>query len=123
MTIVELFEQHARRDPGAAAILGGERPVTYGDLDARASGLARPLRQRGVGPGTLVALCVERSAEMIAGLLGILKAGGAYVPLDPAYPPERLSFMLEDSGARVVVTRARHAPEGSAERVLIDGLM
>ena len=76
------------------------------ELDARANQLAHHLRALGVGPETVVGLCVERSPEMLIGLLGILKAGGAYLPLDPSYPHERLAFMLEDAGAPVLVTHS-----------------
>ena len=76
------------------------------ELDARANQLAHHLRALGVGPEVVVGLCVERSPEMLVGLLGILKAGGAYLPLDPDYPPERLAFMLEDAGAPVLVTQS-----------------
>ena len=78
--------------------------LTYGELDARANQLAHHLRALGVGPEAVVGLCVERSPEMLIGLIGILKAGGAYLPLDPSYPHERLAFMLEDAGAPVLVT-------------------
>ena len=80
--------------------------LTYGELDARANQLAHHLRALGVGPEVVVGLCVERSLEMLVGLLGILKAGGAYLPLDPDYPPERLAFMLADAGAPVLVTQS-----------------
>ena len=80
--------------------------LTYGELDARANQLAHHLRALGVGPEVVVGLCVERSLEMVVGLLGILKAGGAYLPLDPDYPPERLAFMLADAGAPVLVTQS-----------------
>ena len=80
--------------------------LTYGELDARANQLAHHLRALGVGPEVVVGLCVERSLEMMVGLLGILKAGGAYLPLDPDYPPERLAFMLADAGAPVLVTQS-----------------
>ena len=76
------------------------------ELDARANQLAHHLRALGVGPEVVVGLCVERSLDMIVGLVGILKAGGAYLPLDPAYPAERLAFMLEDAGAPVLVTQS-----------------
>ena len=80
------------------------------DLDRRANRLASHLRALGVGPEVLVGLCVERSLEMLVGILGILKAGGAYVPLDPTYPQERLAFMLEDTGAPVLLTQHRLLP-------------
>ena len=76
------------------------------ELDARANQLAHHLRALGVGPEVVVGLCVERSLEMVVGLIGILKAGGAYLPLDPDYPPERLAFMLADAGAPVLVTQS-----------------
>jgi non-ribosomal peptide synthetase component F len=81
--------------------------MTYRELNRRANQLAHYLRERGVGPEVLVALCVERSTEMIVGILGILKAGGAYVPLDPAYPTGRLAFMIEDARPPVLLTQGR----------------
>ena len=75
------------------------------ELNRRANQLAHYLREQGVGPDTLVGLCVERSLEMVVGMLGILKAGGAYVPLDPGYPAERLEYMVSDSGPAVVLTQ------------------
>src|SRR5262249_52180161 len=82
-----------------------QEQVSYGELEARSNRLAHYLRELGVGPEVAVGLCVERSVEMVVGLLGILKAGGAYLPLDPAYPPERLRYMLEDAQAPVVVAQ------------------
>ena len=82
-----------------------EETLTYGELDARANQLAHHLQSLGVGPETIVGLCVERSLDMVIGLLGILKAGGAYLPLDPAYPPQRIAFMLDDAGAPLVITQ------------------
>jgi amino acid adenylation domain-containing protein len=106
----ELFEQQASRTPDAVALICGERHISYAELNERANQLARYLQRQGVGPETMVGLMIERSIEMVVGLLGILKAGGAYVPLDPAYPQERLTFMLEDSQARVLLTQ-RHLLE------------
>src|ERR1051325_4324234 len=93
----ELFAEQAARTPDEIAVVFETGQLTYGELNERANQLAHYLQQRGVGPEVLVGLCVQRSWEMVVGLLGILKAGGAYVPLDPAYPAERLRFMLEDS--------------------------
>src|SRR5262249_26244727 len=100
----ELFEAQADRAPDAPAVSFEGRTLSYGELDRCANRVAHRLRGLGVGPESLVALAAERSLELVVGLLGILKAGGAYVPLDPAYPRERLAFMLEDSGAKVLVT-------------------
>ncbi|HEU4597136.1 MAG TPA: amino acid adenylation domain-containing protein [Pyrinomonadaceae bacterium] len=97
--------------------------MSYGELDARANRLAHYLRRLGVGPEQPVGICVERSTEMIVGLLGILKAGGAYVALDPDYPAERLSLMLEETGACIVLTQERlsvHLREGAARLVCLD---
>ena len=82
-----------------------DRTLSYAALDAHANRLAHHLQSLGVGPETMVGLCVERSPEMVIGLLGILKAGGAYLPLDPNYPRERLAFMLADAGCPVLVTQ------------------
>ena len=102
----ELFAAQAARTPHAAAVVFGDTTLTYAELDARANRLAHHLVALGVGPEVVVGLCVERSPDMLVGLLAILKAGGAYLPLDPAYPPDRLAFMLEDAGARVLVADA-----------------
>ena len=96
-TVAELFAAQAARTPEAVAVVFEEQQLTYGQLEERANRLAHHLRGLGVGPEVVVGLCVERSLQMVVGLLGILKAGGAYLPLDPGYPPERLAFMLEDS--------------------------
>ncbi|MGY4306193.1 amino acid adenylation domain-containing protein [Bradyrhizobium sp. USDA 4369] len=93
----ELFEAQAERTPDAVAVVHEDRQLSYAELNAQANRLAHHLRGLGVRPDDRVAICIERSPEMIVGLLAILKAGGAYVPLDPAYPPERLAFMLQDS--------------------------
>ncbi len=95
--IHQLFQAQVERTPNAVAVLCAGEGLTYWELNQRANQLAHHLRALGVGPDVLVGLCVERSLEMVIGLLGILKAGGAYLPLDPAYPQARLSFMLQDS--------------------------
>ena len=105
-TLPELFASQVARTPDAVAAVFEDARLSYGELDARASQLAHHLRALGVGPEVVVGLCIERSLEMLIGLLGILKAGGAYLPLDPDYPRERLAFMLADAAAPVLVTRA-----------------
>jgi amino acid adenylation domain-containing protein/FkbH-like protein len=105
--IHRVFETKAAETPEGTALVFGEYQLTYQELNTRANQLAHYLRQLKVGPEVPVALMVERSREMVIGMLGILKAGGAYVPLDPAYPRERLAFMLADSGAPVVLTQQR----------------
>ncbi|HEY6121541.1 MAG TPA: amino acid adenylation domain-containing protein [Pyrinomonadaceae bacterium] len=105
--IHELFEQQVERTPDDTAIIFGSSSLTYRDLNDQANQLAHYLRNRGVGPEVRIAIRAERSAEMIVGLLGILKAGGTYVPLDPSYPEDRTSFIIEDSGASLLLTQAR----------------
>nr|WP_281404395.1 non-ribosomal peptide synthase/polyketide synthase [Pyxidicoccus fallax] len=102
--IHHLFEQQVARTPDAIAVEFGDSLLTYRQLDARANQLAHHLRSLGVGPDCLVALCLERSLELIVSLLAILKAGGAYLPLDASYPAQRLAFMLEDAPARLLLT-------------------
>jgi amino acid adenylation domain-containing protein len=102
----ELIEAQAARTPDAVAVEFEDEQLSYAVLEARASQLARELRTLGVGPDTRVALCLERSAELIVALFGVLKAGGAYVPLDPSHPAERLAYMLADSAPVVVLTQA-----------------
>ena len=104
-TLPSLFAAQAARTPDAVAVVFEDRSLTYAALDAHSNRLASHLRGLGVGPETVVGLCVERSPEMVVGLLGILKAGAAYLPLDPNYPRERLAFMLSDAGAPVLVTQ------------------
>ncbi|MGH9968412.1 MAG: amino acid adenylation domain-containing protein [Pyrinomonadaceae bacterium] len=101
----ELFEAQAEKTPDAVAVVFEDAALSYGELNRRANQLAHYLRELGVGPDERVALCLERSLEMIVGLLGVLKAGGAYVPLDPAYPIERMRYMLEDSIPAVLLTQ------------------
>ncbi len=99
----EMFESHARATPDAIALRFQGQSLTYGELNARANRVARALQANGVGIESLVGLCVDRSFELIIGLLGTLKAGAAFVPMDPRYPRERLRLMLEDSAAAVVL--------------------
>ena len=103
-TIHELFEAQAARTPSAPALVSGDQELTYDELNTRANQLAHLLRRRGVGPDVCVGLCMERSAELIVGLLGILKAGGAYVPLNPDHPHERLEMQLRESRSLLLVT-------------------
>ncbi|HEY2953461.1 MAG TPA: amino acid adenylation domain-containing protein, partial [Verrucomicrobiae bacterium] len=105
--IHELFEAEAERRPEAVAVVFEGKQLTYGELNRRANQLAHYLRKLGLRPELMAGICVERSLEMIVGLLGILKAGGAYVPLDPNYPKERLAFMLEDTRVPVLLTQQR----------------
>ncbi|GMU11502.1 non-ribosomal peptide synthetase [Corallococcus caeni] len=107
--VQHLFEAQAARTPDAEAVRFEGQVLTYAQVDARANQLARRLRGLGVGPEVRVGLCLERSTELVVGLLGILKAGGAYVPMDATYPAERLRYMLSDAGVRVLVTVERLA--------------
>ncbi|GCE07390.1 non-ribosomal peptide synthetase [Dictyobacter aurantiacus] len=119
----QLFEEQARRQPRAVAVSYEEQELSYASLDARANQLAHYLQRLGVGPDVIVGLCVERSIEMVVGILGILKAGGAYAPLDPNYPRERLAFMLGETRAPVVLTQQRlltNLPEQSGLVVCLD---
>jgi amino acid adenylation domain-containing protein len=104
-SIDQLFEEQAKRTPRAVAVVFGEQELTYGELDLRSGELAHYLGSLGVRAGARVGICIEPSIEMIVGLLGILKAGAAYVPIDPKYPEERISFMLADTEAAVLLTR------------------
>jgi amino acid adenylation domain-containing protein len=106
----QLIDEQGRARPGHPAVLGGKEPLTYAELNARAERIARHLRRTGVGPEVAVGVLAERSPDMICALLGILKAGGAYVPLDPGYPAERLSLLLEDCAAPVLLVQDRYAP-------------
>ena len=101
----QLIAERARTAPAAVAVTCGTQQLTYAELNGRANALAHTLIARGVGPDVLVGLAVERSLEMLVGLLAILKAGGAYVPLDPAYPQERLGYMIADSGITLLLTQ------------------
>lgn len=112
------FEAQCDRTPDKIAVVCENQQLTYRELNKRANQLAHHLQQMGVGPEVIVGICVERSLEMVIGVLGILKAGGAYLPLDPAYPKERLAFILEDTQAPVLVTQQWLLvilPEGGAD--------
>ncbi len=104
--IHQLVELQVKERPDAIAVTCGEEALSYAQLNCRANQLAHYLHKLGVGPGTLVGLCVERSPELVVGALGVLKAGGAYVPVDPLYPEERLVFILEDTRSPVLLTQA-----------------
>jgi amino acid adenylation domain-containing protein len=114
------FEARAARTPHAVAVVDGAATLTYGELEARANRLAHALIRRGAGPEVRVGVCLERSAELVVGLLGILKAGAAYVPLDPHYPRERIAATLDDARAPLLVsqTRFRHLLKGHRGGVL-----
>ncbi|HEY0607972.1 MAG TPA: amino acid adenylation domain-containing protein, partial [Herpetosiphonaceae bacterium] len=115
----ELVAAQSARTPEAVALVYASQQLTYRELDQRANQLAHYLRELGVGPEVRVGLCLDRSLELVIGLLGILKAGGAYVPLDPNYPAQRLSFMLEDSQVAVVLSHERLAATLPADRAQI----
>jgi aspartate racemase len=110
------FEAQVERTPDQIAASCAGESLTYRALNARANQLARVLRRLGVGPECVVGLCVERSLDMVVGILGILKAGGAYLPLDPSYPAERLTLMREDAGARILLTQRRLADPAPGRR-------
>ncbi|WP_442937379.1 amino acid adenylation domain-containing protein [Nostoc sp.] len=121
--IHQLFEEQVARTPDAVAVVFENQQLTYHQLNSCANQLAHYLKSLGIKPDTLVGICVERSIEMMVGLLGILKAGGAYVPLDPEYPTERLAFMLEDAQVSILLTQQRlidRLPEHQAKLICLD---
>jgi amino acid adenylation domain-containing protein len=121
--IHQLFEIQVERTPEATAVVFEKQQLTYRELNRRANQLAHYLRKLGVGPETLVGICIERSLDMVAAVLGVLKVGGAYVPLDPTDPKERLAFMLEDARVSVLLTQRRlmeGLPEHGATVVCVD---
>ncbi|MFM6632173.1 MAG: non-ribosomal peptide synthetase [Microcystis panniformis] len=121
--IHQLFEEQVERTPDNIAVVFEDQQLNYQELNARANQLAHYLQKLGVGPDVLVGICVERSLEMIVGLLGILKAGGGYLPLDPEYPTERLLYMLEDAQIRVLLTQKNliaGLPKHQSELVCLD---
>ncbi|MBD1872290.1 amino acid adenylation domain-containing protein [Nodosilinea sp. FACHB-131] len=118
-----IVEAYAKQAPNAIALVTESQTLTYQELDHRADHLAEFLRQIGVQPNSLVGLCVDRSADMVVGILGILKAGGAYVPLDPTYPSDRLQFILDDTQVSILLTQswlAESLPKTSATIVWLD---
>ncbi|HET6763406.1 MAG TPA: condensation domain-containing protein, partial [Longimicrobiaceae bacterium] len=121
--IHEVLAARAALTPHAPALVFQEQTLTHAELDARANQLAHHLRRHGVGAETVVAISVDRSLELVVAMLGVMKAGGAYLPIDPAYPADRRAYMLEDSGAPVVITQAHLADRivaGGADVVVID---
>jgi amino acid adenylation domain-containing protein len=124
LCVHEMVEAQARRTPEAPALRSGDTRLTYAELDRRATQVANLLRSRGVGPEVLVGVYMERSAELVVGMLGVLKAGGAYVPLDPAYPRARVETILADTRVAVLLTQpalAGRLPAGAAAVVALDG--
>ncbi|MGC1227158.1 MAG: AMP-binding protein, partial [Candidatus Sulfotelmatobacter sp.] len=122
-TCCDLISAYAITNPKAVAVAEGYRQLTYGELEGRANQLAQLLRERGVSPDAVVGLCIRRSQEFIIAALGILKAGAAYLPLDPDYPANRLSILLSDSGAGLVVTHssaAQQVPSGTWQTIIFD---
>ncbi|NLF45629.1 MAG: amino acid adenylation domain-containing protein [Syntrophomonadaceae bacterium] len=123
-TIHELFAEQVGKTPDKTAVVFEDKNLSYRELNDKASCLAKVLREKGVQPGEIVGLMVPRSLEMITGILAILKAGGAYLPIDTDYPPERIEYMLEDSGARLLLAQAglMDRINFNGEILLIDGL-
>jgi amino acid adenylation domain-containing protein len=119
----ELFEAQVERTPSAVAVVSDDRQLTYAELNARANQLARFLRRFGIGPDSLVGLCVDRSIDMVVGILGALKAGAGYVPMDPTYPADRLAFMLHDANVFVLLTQSHlldQLPPHNGPRLSLD---
>ncbi|MCU7707495.1 AMP-binding protein, partial [Streptomyces albidoflavus] len=119
-TLHSQVAERAAEHPDTVAVVCGEDALTYGELDRSANQLAHHLISLGAGPGHLVGLSVERSTDMAVGLLGIMKTGAAYLPLDPAYPADRLTYMLEDSGARLLITHHHTTRPAPADIQVID---
>ena len=121
--LAQLVENQVERTPNAIAVVAGEQRVTYRQLNARANQLARALREHGAGPDQVVGVYVDRSTDLVVALLAIVKTGAAYLPLDPLFPAERLTYMLEDSGARLLVserTLSRDLPAFAGTTILLE---
>jgi amino acid adenylation domain-containing protein/thioester reductase-like protein len=121
--IHQLFEAQVEQTPDAVAVVFDDKQLTYRELNNRANQLAHHLKNLGVKPEVFVGICIERSLEMVVGLLGILKAGGAYIPLDPAYPQERLAFIIDDSQMSILLTKSQlieSLPQHKARIVYLD---
>ncbi len=104
ITLTQLFEQQAAQTPDKFAIKFGDRKITYNELNRKANQLGKYLKSIGIGPGSIVGVCLDRSFEMVIGILGILKAGGAYLPVDPDQPAERIHYILEDACVKLILT-------------------
>jgi amino acid adenylation domain-containing protein len=121
--IHEVFAEQARATPDAVAVVFEKQKITFGELDQRANQLAHYLSKRGIGPESVVAVCVDRSIEMVVALFGVLKAGAAFVPVDPSYPAERVAFLLQNSRAPIVLTQRRvlaTLPASPAKTICVD---
>ncbi|NEQ79180.1 MAG: amino acid adenylation domain-containing protein [Moorea sp. SIO2I5] len=121
--IHQLFEKQVEQTPDAVAVIFGQESLTYAELNQQANQLAHYLQSLGVKPETLVGLCVDRSLEMMVGLLGTLKAGGAYIPIDPSYPQQRVAYMLEDAAVSILLTTEsllELIPKHQAQTVCLD---
>ena len=122
LTVQAMFEAQARRTPDAVAMFDEQGQVTFGELERHANQLARYLHKLGVRPGTLVGISLPRCIDLVVSLLAILKAGGAYIPLDPNFPSDRLTYMLQDSGARILLTQNDLAPLFSTDQIAVVSL-
>ena len=124
-SIVDLFEEQAINSPDATAVIFEGQKISYKALNERSNQLARYLKKQGVKAETLVLVCVERSAEMLIGILGILKAGGTYVPVDPDYPQDRITYMLQDTGAKLILSsrksRSKISESATVKVIELDG--
>src|SRR5687767_13256973 len=107
--IQQLIEAQVEARPGATAVVCGDQSLTYAELNARANQLAHRLRAEGIGPGSIVALMVERSFAMMVGILGVVKAGAAYLPVPPEHPAERIRYMLDDGGVKILLVHGKTA--------------